>query len=96
MTNLAEMPVTPIGKVYKPALRALATQKAIEEALARIGVREGEFTITIDEAESRIRLADPSRAEIIRRALTGMPIHYVIEERSKKERNMEQDAATST
>ena len=79
MVILGEMPVTPIGKIYKPALRALATRKAIEEVLAKIGLGAEDFTIAVGEAESRIRLADGDRAEIIRRALTGMPIRFVIE-----------------
>ena len=37
VTILSEMPLTPIGKIYKPALRLIATRRAIEEALSRTG-----------------------------------------------------------
>ena len=33
---LTDMPVTPVGKIYKPALRVLATKRVIEETLRGI------------------------------------------------------------
>lgn len=41
---LDEMPVTPVGKIYKPALRRIATQDAIDRLIG-----EGRATVSLDE-----------------------------------------------
>lgn len=76
---LAEMPVTPIGKIYKPALRALATRRAIEEALGRIGLASTQFDVAVSESESIVRLNDGARQDAVKGALLGMPIRYRIQ-----------------
>ena len=75
---LRDMPLTPIGKIYKPALRALATRRAFEEALGKIGVPAGAFTLEIGESGSVVGLRDESCAQEVRAALVGMPVNYTI------------------
>jgi fatty-acyl-CoA synthase len=75
---LNDMPVTPIGKIYKPALRALATRRAIEQALGRIGLPQADFALDVGEKASVVALCDASRESEVKAALTGMPINYAI------------------
>jgi fatty-acyl-CoA synthase len=75
---LRDMPLTPIGKIYKPALRVLAARRAIEDALAGLGLRQ-DCDIAVSESGSVIRLADASREDAVRAALMGMPITLTIE-----------------
>lgn len=76
---LSEMPVTPIGKIYKPALRVLATRRAIEETLGSIGLAAPEFRVTVTESGSIVSLNDFARADAVKGALLGMPIRYRIQ-----------------
>jgi fatty-acyl-CoA synthase len=73
------MPLTPIGKIYKPALRVLATRHAIEEALGAIGLAPAQFDIAVSETESVVHLKDIAREDAVKAALLGMPIRYRIE-----------------
>jgi fatty-acyl-CoA synthase len=75
---LGDMPVTPVGKIYKPALRVLATQRVIEETLASIGLAVAQCEIDVSERETVIRLADPAHEDAVKAALLGMPIRYRI------------------
>ena len=75
---LPELPLTPIGKIYKPALRLLATRRAIEEALTGAGLASGEFEIAASEAETIIQVENGAQQAAAKRALTGMPIRYEI------------------
>jgi fatty-acyl-CoA synthase len=78
VTILDEMPLTPIGKIYKPALRVIATRKALEDALARAGFDQNSFVVACNEERADIQLADRSRLEAARNALIGMPIRYSV------------------
>ncbi len=48
LTLIAAMPMTAIGKVYKPALRLLALQQAFDERLARAGL-SGDVSVRAEE-----------------------------------------------
>jgi fatty-acyl-CoA synthase len=76
---LREMPLTPIGKIYKPALRVLATRRAIEDALGGIGMAIPQFDVAVSEAESVVHLKDAAREDAVKGALLGMPIRYRID-----------------
>ena len=76
---LGEMPVTPIGKIYKPALRVLATRRAIEESLIKVGLSPQDFEIHASESETIIRLGYGTRENEVKAALVGMPIKYTIQ-----------------
>jgi fatty-acyl-CoA synthase len=79
VTILGEMPVTPIGKIYKPALRVLATRRAIEVALARIGLAQQQFELSVTETETVIRVREIAREVDVKSALVGLPIKYRVE-----------------
>jgi fatty-acyl-CoA synthase len=76
---IAEMPLTPIGKIYKPALRVLATRRAIEEALAGTGLTQAQFDVAVTEGESIVRLKDATHEAAAKAALIGMPIRYSVQ-----------------
>jgi fatty-acyl-CoA synthase len=80
---LPELPTTPIGKIYKPALRVLATIRAMEVALAGAGFNANEFEVAAFEAEMVIHVGSEPSRELAKRALLGMPIRYEIRERSE-------------
>ncbi len=79
VTILQEMPVTPIGKIYKPALRVLATRTALARELARVIPEGGAAEPDCSEAGTVIRLKNPADEPQVRDALRGMPIQYRIE-----------------
>ena len=75
---LPDLPVTPIGKIYKPALRLLATKYAIESALNGAGLQAAAFEVAASEAETVIHVRNERDAATAKRALQGMPISYDI------------------
>jgi fatty-acyl-CoA synthase len=75
---LAELPMTPVGKIYKPALRLLATRRAVEAALCGASLKQKEFEIAASEAEIVIHVGNAECMQVAKRALAGMPIRYEI------------------
>jgi fatty-acyl-CoA synthase len=75
---LADLPMTPVGKIYKPALRVLAARHAIEMALAGAGLAPRAFEVAASEAEIIIHVGDAQQQEAAKRALVGMPIRYEV------------------
>jgi fatty-acyl-CoA synthase len=73
---LRELPLTPVGKVYKPALRALANKRGIEEAFAKIKIAPRDYQLHVGEDGATIAIADPAIREAARKSLQGMPIRY--------------------
>ncbi|MDI3469427.1 MAG: Long-chain-fatty-acid--CoA ligase [Pseudolabrys sp.] len=76
---LPALPVTPIGKIYKPALRAIAARHAMADAIVRAGLAPGAFSV--GEAEGRIVVtltdaAPRDGAALVKKALLGMPAKY--------------------
>lgn len=67
---LPAIPTTAVGKVYKPALRALATQRLIDEQLAAAGVPPAQAQAQVVETAAGLqvdfRLHDASAEEPIR------------------------------
>lgn len=74
---LHELPLTPVGKVYKPALRALATRRGIEEAFAKITLAPSDYRLNVGEDGATIEIVDPAIREAARKSLQGMPVRYV-------------------
>ena len=79
---LPEMPLTPVGKIFKPALRTQATQHAIRSALdgmprppefCEIIVTEGGSSVLI-----KVAVLDLASETSIRAALAGMPVNFTI------------------
>jgi fatty-acyl-CoA synthase len=75
---LPDLPLTPVGKIYKPALRVLATTRAVEDALAKAGLIREEFTINVSEAEAIISVRDEACQVAAKNALVGMPVRYEV------------------
>jgi fatty-acyl-CoA synthase len=78
---LPSLPLTPIGKIYKPELRKLAARRAIEDALTGAGVDSGSIFLEIEGDEamlSVVRQEDANTKDQIQKALLGMPIKYRI------------------
>jgi fatty-acyl-CoA synthase len=73
---LPDLPMTPVGKIYKPALRLLATKRAVEAALCSAGLTPRQFEIVASEAEIIIHVGNAECRETAKRALVGMPIRY--------------------
>ena len=73
---LRELPLTPVGKIYKPALRALAAKRGIEEAFAKIRIAPSDYRLNVGEDGATIDIADPAIREAARKSLQGMPIRY--------------------
>ncbi len=67
------IPLTAVGKQFKPALAADAARHVIAEALDQAGVRAGEITVTPGEAGLVVTVpgADPGE---VRSALAGLPL----------------------
>jgi fatty-acyl-CoA synthase len=80
---LPELPMTPVGKIYKPALRLIATRRAIEAALCGVKLAPNQFEIAASETEIVIHVADAECREAAGRALVGMPVTYEVRLRSK-------------
>ncbi len=74
---LPDLPMTPIGKIYKPALRILATKHAIETALLAAGLAATEVEIAASDAGTVIQVA-PQHVHAAKQALLGMPVRYHI------------------
>jgi len=70
---IEEMPLTPIGKIFKPELRCIATHWAIETTLAEQQLNHPDIRLEILGSQT-IRLHAPSDlTDPIRAALTGIP-----------------------
>jgi fatty-acyl-CoA synthase len=76
VTILDELPLTPIGKIYKPALRAIAAREAITEALCKAGFETTGFKVEAGEGGATILLLRLTDEEKARGALLGMPLKY--------------------
>ncbi|MFP4274387.1 MAG: AMP-binding protein [Paracoccaceae bacterium] len=75
------LPLTPIGKIFKPALRREAAVWAIHAAALGLGLREDEIAVEVSEAmEARVRVPEASR-DALKAALTGMPMSLRFETR---------------
>jgi fatty-acyl-CoA synthase len=69
---LEALPLTPVGKIYKPALRARTTRWAIEAAARRAGIAA---EVSVTEAGAEITTAAES-IDALEAALAGMPVAY--------------------
>lgn len=80
---LRDMPLTPIGKIFKPALRILATQHAIRSALEAMPHPPAVSDIVVAEGGSsavvEVAGLDQASETSIRAVLAGMPVTIGIE-----------------
>jgi fatty-acyl-CoA synthase len=77
---LDELPLTPIGKIFKPALRALAARNAIRAAIERSNIDPTQFELASSDDKTTIQIwaEQPEVAERIRKTLLGMPVSYTV------------------
>lgn len=68
------MPVTPVGKIFKPTLRRKAIRWAIETAILKLAVPVADFSIEISESLETIITGSDDSLTVLRPSLTGMPI----------------------
>ena len=69
-----EMPLTPVGKIFKPALRRKAIIWAIEAAAAKSELPPDAFTIRIDETLEVEVEGNAEDFDVLKSATMGMPI----------------------
>ncbi|MGQ9371133.1 AMP-binding protein [Azospirillum sp. ST 5-10] len=77
VTVLDALPLTPVGKIFKPALRVLAARRGVEDALRTAGIDPAACALEVSDSGATVRVA-AADAERARRALLGMPIPYTI------------------
>ncbi|TFL11372.1 hypothetical protein CSC67_15405 [Pusillimonas caeni] len=79
---LDAMPTTPVGKIFKPALRRMAALNAVRDALEQAGLLAHCEVALRDEQSPQclIRVRDEARVAPIERALHGLPVHCHIEQ----------------
>ena len=72
------MPLTPVGKIFKPALRAEAAQYAVRAALASLTPQAAVAGVSAGPRPSEVTVAvnglTPAEEARMRAALTGMPL----------------------
>ncbi len=81
---LDKLPLTPVGKIFKPALRAIAVRNAIRTAIERSGICDGQFGFAQSEDETTVEIWTdrPDIADEVRKALLGMPVRYNVQRRN--------------
>ena len=79
---LSEMPLTPVGKIFKPTLRIQATRHAVSSALQSLRPSPEIAEITVVEGGGvaiRVNGLDDAMAAAIKAALAGMPLQISVE-----------------
>lgn len=73
---LDAMPTTPVGKIYKPALRRLAALEAVQETLEQAQLTQYCDVCLPDDQSLRclIRVRDQSQIALVQRAIQGLPV----------------------
>ena len=77
LTLLDQMPLTNVGKIFKPALRLRAALTVADAALAAAGL-QGAAQLEADPAAQslRVRLAAPARRQAVHNALAPLPLRW--------------------
>ncbi|MGI9426610.1 MAG: AMP-binding protein [Hyphomicrobiaceae bacterium] len=75
------MPLTPIGKIFKPSLRQKAIHWAIADAAVEAGIPSDSYMLDVnDKLECRLRVDEPY-VDKIKESIVGMPISIIVEVR---------------
>ena len=72
------LPLTPIGKIFKPALRREAVGWAIRATAGEIGLAEEEFSVEVGESLEAGVTVPAERVEDMKTALAGMPLTFTV------------------
>jgi len=75
---LDQLPLTPVGKIFKPALRRVAIDWAVRAAAAKAGIPPDDLAVVVDEGLAVAITVPAEQAERMREAMTGMPLSYTI------------------
>jgi fatty-acyl-CoA synthase len=79
---VAEMPVTPVGKIFKPKLREIAAREAARELLAMEGLSTDVEVEAVTDPSSGLYLrvkAAPDRAEMTKKLLQRFPVRIALQ-----------------
>ncbi|MEQ9812301.1 MAG: AMP-binding protein [Azospirillaceae bacterium] len=79
---LDQLPLTPVGKIFKPALRRIAVEWAVRAAAERVGVAANTLDLSIDDGLAVTVTVPADRKAALLGALTGMPIRFTVNPRS--------------
>jgi fatty-acyl-CoA synthase len=69
-----ELPVTPVGKVFKPALRRDAIHWAIDAVACQLGLQAKDISVSVAETLETEITAPTDAQAALREKMTGMPI----------------------
>lgn len=72
------MPVTPVGKIFKPDLRRIAIDWAITEAARAQGVAADAMAISIADTMDTHVTVPPAHLDDVKAALAGMPLTLTV------------------
>ncbi|TNF17588.1 MAG: acyl-CoA synthetase [Rhodobacteraceae bacterium] len=72
------MPVTPVGKIFKPDLRRITIDWAITEAVQAQGVAPEDVTIKIADTMDTHVTVPPEHLDGVKAALAGMPLTLTV------------------
>ncbi|MHB9842299.1 acyl-CoA synthetase [Paraburkholderia terrae] len=91
------MPLTGVGKIFKPALRRRETEDALKSALVAAGVEDA--TVSIIEDSSRgislhVELPDPALEALATSALGRFPFEFSVSAAAKPQNNRDSPEAT--
>jgi fatty-acyl-CoA synthase len=76
VTLLAQMPVTQVGKIFKPALRLLAARDVADAALAGAGLEAAVLPPRENDQRLRVRLALPAQRQAVVDVLAPLPLAW--------------------
>jgi fatty-acyl-CoA synthase len=91
------MPLTGVGKIFKPALRRRETEDALKSALVAAGVEDA--TVSIIEDSSRgislhVELPDPALEALATSALGRFPFAFSVSVAAKPQNNPDSPEAS--
>lgn len=72
------MPLTPVGKIFKPALRRRAIEWAVLSVAESQGIAPGDVRLEIGETLQATLGVPPARLESMKAALAGMPLDLTL------------------
>lgn len=76
------MPLTPVGKIFKPSLRSQAIHWGIADAAAGAGIPKDGYSLHIDDKLEGRLTADEQYVDQLKESIVGMPVSIVIEART--------------
>ena len=73
-----EMPLTPVGKIFKPSLRKEAIRTAIIAAASKSAITEDAFYLVVDDHLNASLETSKANQHPLSECLVGMPINYTV------------------